>query len=76
MKKTALEKIVAYLKKRSTGATAPEIAKYAKVNYNTVRKWLGVNQNSIAEEILFFSYLDKPKKCRVTGKHLTTYSLA
>lgn len=70
-KKTALYKIVVYLRKRSTGATAYEIAKYAKVNYNTVRRILG-------EMWRFGPYFDKvgDSKCRVTGKILTTYRLA
>ena len=66
--KTALEKIVSYLRKRKKGATAPEIAKYAKVNYNTVRKELG--------GILMKDVFPGLGKCRVTSKNLTTYQLA
>ena len=38
---TAIEKIIKYLSKRKTPATAKEVAKGAKVNYNTVRRELG-----------------------------------
>ena len=69
-KKTALDKIVAYLRKRSTGATAYEIAKYAKVNYNTVRRIVGETPNSGGIR------WNPHEKCRVTGKTLTTYRLA
>lgn len=69
-KKTALEKIVSYLQKRRTGATAPEIAKGAKVNYNTVRRVLGELQEYWSKK------LEPKRKCKATGKHLTTYSLA
>lgn len=71
MKKTALEKIVAYLKGKKKGATAPEIAHYAKVNYNTVRRVLGEIYWSTSEALE-----SNFKKCRITGKQLTSYKLA
>jgi len=68
---TALDKIVKYLKSRKTGATAPEIAKYAKVNYNTVRKLLGLHSGF---DGVFYPL--NHSKCQVTNKYLTTYKLA
>lgn len=68
MKKTALEKIAAYLRKRKTGATAHEIALYAKVNYHTVRRELSV--------MSLWLHKEATKKCRITGKQLMSYKLA
>ena len=76
---TALEKIVKYLKSRKTGATAPEIAKYTKVNYNTVRKELGSAVGTfyvnVCSDLTGEVSKDSFRKCRVTGKTLTTYQL-
>lgn len=65
-KTTAMQKIVKYMQKRKTGATAPEIAKYAKVNINTARKLLGSVEN-----FMTVTY----RKCRVTGTKRMVYSL-
>lgn len=69
---TAIEKIVKYLRKRRTAATAPEIAKGANVNYNTVRRIVG--QPTKASN--FGKFFGTLRKCKVTGKQLTTYKLA
>lgn len=62
---TAKEKIIKYLNKRTSGATAKEIAQYAKVTYKTVKNIVGNPENGFIKEA--------PRKCRVSGDVLTTY---
>ena len=62
--KSALTKISAYLSKRTTGATAPEVSKGAGVALATARKLLSLS----------FNRDETRRKCRVEGKSLFTYT--
>ena len=64
---TTKDKIVRYLKSRSTPATAKEIATYAKLNANTVRKILGEISDSLTH------WTDV--KCKIDKQYRQGYSL-
>ena len=70
------DRILDYLKrnsKRNKGftATAQEIARFARVNYHTVRRILG----KWADEGVVSRYISETMKCRVTKKPLLRYQL-
>lgn len=70
---TVFQKIVKYLESRKTPATAQEIAKAVKANFNTVRKELGYLANWLGNGVL--QRTPSARKCRISGKVVSTYNL-
>ena len=65
---TTLDRIKNYLSRRSTPATSAEIAKYAKLNYKTVKNVLAINNGKE------FTY-GPARKCKASGSPRVTYGL-
>jgi len=65
---TAKDLVIHYLKNRKLPATAKEIATYAKVNYNSVRRVL----NEMIGDVV--SNADQVK-CKIDKAYRTGYSL-
>jgi DNA-binding IclR family transcriptional regulator len=65
---TVKTKIISYLASRKTPATAKEIASYAKLNYNTVRRLLG---EMLSNGVDAYDNV----KCKVDKAYRTGYTL-